>query len=81
MGCLLAGIRAENGRVIRPRRLPEQAVFEAPPDFPAAHGTMAFAAVAAPYLSHPATTLGLGDTFMAGCLLVLGQDSLHAPEQ
>jgi ADP-dependent phosphofructokinase/glucokinase len=29
-----------------------------------------------PHLQQPRTTLGLGDTFMAGCLLVLGQPSL-----
>jgi ADP-dependent phosphofructokinase/glucokinase len=72
MGCLLASIRAEHGEPMVPRALPCDAVFEMPPKLPATQGRWRMAAVAAPYLVHPVTTLGLGDTFMAGCLLVLG---------
>ena len=74
MGSLLASTRAAHGQPMAPRALPPHAVFEPPPTLPASHGPWRIVAVATPYLVHPATTLGLGDTFMAGCLLVLGQD-------
>lgn len=71
-GCLLAGTRAALGRPARPTGISPDAVFEAPPEERRC-GDWKVVACAAPYLSRPATTLGLGDTFMAGCLLVLGQ--------
>lgn len=71
-GCLLASTRAALGRPSRPVGINPDAVFEAPPDERRC-GDWNIVACAAPYLPRPATTLGLGDTFMAGCLLVLGQ--------
>jgi ADP-dependent phosphofructokinase/glucokinase len=74
MGCLLAGTRAALGRPAVPRAVPQGAQFEtAPPQSAADAGGWRVVSVAAPYLAHPETTLGLGDTFTAGCLLVLGQ--------
>ena len=73
LGCLLAGARAAAGRPVPPRALAPEARFETLPFAPLArHGAWSFVAVAAPHLQHPATTLGLGDTFTAGCLLALG---------
>ncbi len=72
MGCLLAGTRAAQGRPARPAALDPAAQFEAPQD-ESRVGPWSIVACAAPFLPQPATTLGLGDTFMAGCLLVLGQ--------
>lgn len=71
-GCLLASTRAALGRPARPAEIHPDTVFEAPPDERERDG-WSVVACAAPYLPRPATTLGLGDTFMAGCLLVLGQ--------
>lgn len=71
-GCLLASTRAALGRPSRPVGINPDAVFEGPPDERRC-GDWNVVACAAPYLPRPATTLGLGDTFMAGCLLVLGQ--------
>jgi ADP-dependent phosphofructokinase/glucokinase len=72
MGGLLAGARAEAGRPVVPHSIPAGAVFERPPAFPEALGAWHFATCATPYLAQPAATVGLGDTFTAGCLLVLG---------
>lgn len=72
MGCLLAGARAAAGHAVRPVALDANAVFERPPR-DSRNGAWHIVACAAPYLRHPATTLGLGDTFMAGYLLVLGR--------
>jgi len=71
-GCLLASTRAALGRPARPGDIHPDAMFETPPDERLGDGWNVVAC-AAPYLPRPATTLGLGDTFMAGCLLVLGQ--------
>lgn len=79
VGCLLASNRAATGQVTRPRRAPVEGIFERPPEFPPKQGRWKFVAVSAPYLPSPATTLGLGDTFMAGCLLVLGQSTRTQP--
>ena len=70
-GCLLASTRAARGRPARPEALPAGAVFQAPP-VDGRSDDWSVVSCAAPYLPHPATTLGLGDTFLAGCLLVLG---------
>jgi hypothetical protein len=75
MGCLLASSRAAAGRLTVPTSLPEQARFEAPPP-ESQHGDWSIVSCPSPHLRHPRTTLGLGDTFMAGCLLVLGQPKL-----
>jgi ADP-specific Phosphofructokinase/Glucokinase conserved region len=76
MGSLLASTRAAYGRPLVPQALPPGAVFSEPPELPDRLGEWRFVACSVPYFACPATTLGLGDTFMAGCLLVLGG---HAP--
>jgi hypothetical protein len=86
MGSLVASTRAAHGRPMVPRAIPAGAVFGEPPALPESLGEWRIAACATPYLAQPATTLGLGDTFMAGCLLVLGQQrsaptpALSAPD-
>jgi len=76
-GCLLAASRAAAGRPVAPSSLPAGAGF-ASPSFAQtlSIGKWNFVAVAAPYIVAPASTLGLGDTFTAGCLLVLGQKKI-----
>ncbi len=76
MGCLLASARAARGQPTRPVALDPAVRFETPPE-EAQTGPWSIVACAAPYLPQPVTTLGLGDTFMAGCLLALGQP--HRP--
>ncbi|MGE3742060.1 MAG: ADP-dependent glucokinase/phosphofructokinase, partial [Geminicoccaceae bacterium] len=72
-GCLLASARAAAGRPVIPRAVPEGALLDPPPFAPLASlGAWTIVACPTPYLHQPATTLGLGDTFTAGCLLVLG---------
>jgi ADP-dependent phosphofructokinase/glucokinase len=73
-GSLLASTRARHGRVTVPDGVPEGAVFERarlPPQ--SRTGTWNVATCATPWLKFPAATIGLGDTFLAGTLLVLGQ--------
>jgi ADP-dependent phosphofructokinase/glucokinase len=72
MGSLVASTRAAHGRPLVPRALPPGAAFGEPPNLPESPGEWQIVVCATPYLARPATTLGLGDTFMAGCLLVLG---------
>ncbi|MFT3975425.1 MAG: ADP-dependent glucokinase/phosphofructokinase [Amaricoccus sp.] len=72
-GSLLAAARAEAGAPVATVAVPAAAHF-APPPFdggPLGDGWH-LVAVSTPYLSHPVTTLGLGDSFTGGCLLVLG---------
>lgn len=77
-GCLLAAARAEAGRAVRPLALPAGARIGAAPfkDARAPGGSTrgGWSLVACPslYLAAPITTLGMGDTFAAGSLLVLG---------
>jgi hypothetical protein len=78
-GSLVASTRAAHGRPLTPRTLPPGAAFGEPPGLPESLGDWRFAACATPYLAQPATTLGLGDTFMAGCLLVLGGQTALNP--
>jgi hypothetical protein len=80
VGCLLASCRAEAGRPVSPSCVPQHAVFDEPPTFSAHQlGAWKFVCCASPYIAIPASTLGLGDTFTAGCLLVLGQDRFAVP--
>ncbi|GAB0117898.1 ADP-dependent glucokinase/phosphofructokinase [Acidisoma sp. 7E03] len=72
MGCLLASARAAAGRLTVPDGLPAGARFADPPP-ESRRGDWHIVSCPSPYLRQPRTTLGLGDTFMAGCLLVLGQ--------
>jgi ADP-dependent phosphofructokinase/glucokinase len=76
MGCLVASARAASGRLIVPTALPDGARFEERPAEENAGGWHVVSCPS-PYLARPLTTLGLGDTFMAGCLLVLGQRPLR----
>jgi ADP-dependent phosphofructokinase/glucokinase len=73
-GALVAATRAWHGRIDVPRTCPPGAVFSAPPE-PAISldGAWHVACCATPYLRRPAATIGLGDTFLAGTLLVLSQ--------
>ena len=75
MGCLLASARAANGAMVVPQSLPAGAHFETPPA-EETQGSWHIVSCPSPHLDRPRTTLGLGDTFMAGCLLVLGQERL-----
>ncbi len=80
LGSLLAATRARHGRIAVPEGCPPGARFAEPPAPPiACHGAWHVVACAAPYLPKPAATIGLGDTFVAGCLLVLGQAEATRP--
>ena len=72
-GCLLASVRAEKGFPDRPVEVPADAEFHSLSwqEF-GKSGGRSVVCCAAPYLERPAGTVGLGDTFMAGTLLVLG---------
>lgn len=78
-GCLLASARAANGYFTVPGRLPDGARF-LPPPLPASlrRDGWSIACCPAPYLDKPAATIGLGDTFLAGTLLVLGAENEQA---
>ncbi len=73
-GCLLAATRAAAGQPALPARYPDGASHQAPPapDQPLPDG-WTFVAWPAPFLASPTSTLGLGDTFLAGTMLVLAQ--------
>jgi len=75
MGCLLASSRAAVGRVTVPQRLPDGARFIEPP-LPISRPRNGWAVVCcpSPYLAAPVATIGLGDTFLAGTLLVLSAE-------
>jgi ADP-dependent phosphofructokinase/glucokinase len=72
-GCLLASVRAESGSPRRPVEVPALAEFH---DLRwekfGTSGERSIVSCASPYLARPAGTIGLGDTFLAGSLLVLG---------
>lgn len=76
-GCLLSASRAAAGKQVVPSAPPAAARYVDPPDWP--HAPLgdgwSVVACASPYLEHPVSTVGLGDTFVAGTLLVLGQPS------
>lgn len=74
MGCLLAGTRASHGVPAYPQEIDARATFTDPP-FPvlAQHGSWSFVACVSPHLDHPTATVGLGDSFTGGCLLMLGR--------
>jgi ADP-dependent phosphofructokinase/glucokinase len=78
MGCLLASARAEAGAPIAKPRAPAAAVFGSAPHEPIASCAGSgwhIVCCPAPYLSKPVSTIGLGDTFTAGTMLV------HAAKQ
>jgi ADP-dependent phosphofructokinase/glucokinase len=72
-GCLLAASRAANGRPTVPNALPEGAHFRLPYLAFAEEDGWYSVACPAPWLPRPASTVGLGDTFVAGTMLVLGR--------
>jgi len=73
-GCLLASARAAAGKPVRPNEAPAGARFgDAPSASLRKFGNWTFVGCPAPHLARPSSTLGLGDTFTAGCLLVLGE--------
>jgi ADP-dependent phosphofructokinase/glucokinase len=79
MGCLLASTRAANGYFAVPDRLPDSAQLRTPPLPPSLrHGEWSVACCPAPHLERPTATIGLGDTFLAGTLLVLGGRTTRA---
>ena len=72
-GCLLAASRAERGHPCPPIAAPANAEFHKLHwDKLSQSGDRFLVCCAAPYLERPAATIGLGDTFLAGTLLVLG---------
>jgi ADP-dependent phosphofructokinase/glucokinase len=73
-GCLLASCRAESGKPCLPIQVPAAATFTAP-EWPLMSRSDHYSVIscAAPYLQHPTATIGLGDTFLAGTLLLLSQ--------
>jgi ADP-dependent phosphofructokinase/glucokinase len=72
IGCLLASTRASVGHIIVPQGVPGKARFFEPP-LPVSkqYGGWSVVCCPAPYLATPVATIGLGDTFLAGTLLVL----------
>ena len=74
-GSAIASARAANGAPVSAVHVDANAVFQ-PLPFPesSALDNWHFVACSTPYLERPKTTLGLGDSFTAGCLLVLGAD-------
>jgi ADP-dependent phosphofructokinase/glucokinase len=72
-GCLLAATRAERGHPCTPIAAPASAEFhQLRWGKVSQSGDRFVVCCAAPYLERPAATIGLGDTFLAGTLLVLG---------
>jgi ADP-dependent phosphofructokinase/glucokinase len=73
-GCLLASTRAQRGNPCLPTGVPANAEFLDPPrEMFCKSGDRSMVCCASPYIERPAATIGLGDTFLAGTLLVLGQ--------
>jgi len=73
VGCLLAATRAAEGVPAVPAAPPAGARYASPPAPTIAAAGWHVVTCAAPCLAHPRSTIGLGDTFLAGTLLVLGQ--------
>jgi ADP-dependent phosphofructokinase/glucokinase len=79
MGCLLAGTRARHGVPAYPQGIDARATFTEPPlPLLAKHGRWSIISCASPHLEHPAATVGLGDSFTGGCLLMLGKPAERA---
>ena len=73
-GCLFASARAQKGEPCRPAGVPANAEFHDPPlQTFSKSGERFIVCCASPYLERPVATIGLGDTFLAGTLLVLGR--------
>jgi ADP-dependent phosphofructokinase/glucokinase len=70
-GCLLAACRAAQGQVSVPTGVPADAEFQdAPYPSIAKQNGGTLVCCPSPYLEQPKATIGLGDTFLAGTLLV-----------
>ncbi len=79
-GNLLAATRARHGRLVLPDGCPSGAMFGETPLPPITqHGRWTTLCCPSPHLARPAATIGLGDTFLAGSLLVLGQATSPVP--
>lgn len=79
MGCLLASTRAANGSPAYPREIDGRATFGEPPlPLMSERGPWSIVSCASPHLEHPVATVGLGDSFTGGCLLILGQHTRSA---
>ncbi|NTA61760.1 6-phosphofructokinase [Agrobacterium tumefaciens] len=75
-GCAVAAARAANGAPVDTVTIdPNVQFLDVPFTAYSRRGKWSFVACSAPYLDKPATTLGLGDSFTAGCLLILGKKS------
>ena len=73
-GCLLASTRAGLGRMSVPTGVPAGARLTPPPWPPITRrGSRCLVACAAPHLETPRSTVGLGDTFLAGTIIVLAK--------
>ena len=72
-GCLLASARAEAGSATVPFGPPAEASYGLPPAPTIRAGGWHVVTCPSPWLARPRSTIGLGDTFLAGTLLVLGQ--------
>jgi ADP-dependent phosphofructokinase/glucokinase len=73
-GCLLASARAERGYPCRPTEVPANAGYhDMPLEKFSRSGERFIVCCSSPYLERPVATIGLGDTFLAGTLIVLGQ--------
>jgi ADP-dependent phosphofructokinase/glucokinase len=73
-GALVAATRAFHGRIAVPQGCPPGASFTEPPQPSISRrGPWHLACCPTPYLPRPAATIGLGDSFLAGTLLVLSQ--------
>lgn len=81
-GSLVAAARAEAGQPVARPVAPQAARYGAAPFGPEdAPDRWRLACCATPYLAHPASALGLGDAFTAGCLLALGHPEAHRLEE
>ena len=70
-GCLVASCRAAQGQISFPTGVPPDAVFLDPPYPPISQQNgSTLVCCPGPYLEQPKATIGLGDTFLAGTLLV-----------
>lgn len=78
-GCLVASARSAAGVPVMPHSVPEGARFHPSPFEPGERlGRWHLVSCPSPYLAQPATTLGLGDSFTGGCLLILGAAASRA---
>ncbi len=79
-GCLVASARADAGRPVVPLQVAAGAAFHAPPfPVPVSMDGWTLVSCPSPYQETPSTTLGLGDSFTGGCLMVLGQEPTPSP--